>query len=528
LKFFLAAVFTAFICVPDDLQAKNAVGFVFEDINKNRKRDRKEPGIPDVRVSNGKDIVNTDSSGRYEISVGEDTIIFIIKPRGWKSPVNQNQLPQYYYIHKPKGSPELFFKGVSPTGPLPKIINFPLYRTKEPDKFRAIIFGDTQPGTKKAVDYISHDVVADMVGTEASFGITLGDIVFNDLNLLERVNSSIAMLGIPWHYVIGNHDINMDAKTEDHSDETFERVYGPPYYSFDYGPVHFVVIDNVEWIFNKRLENKPAGKDRTPKWGKYRGGLDEEQLQFIENDLAEVPQEKLVVFFMHIPVHSKQWIEPKKQKLFRLMETRKFAISLAAHAHFQQHHFLKKEDGWLGPEHHHIVNVTVCGSWWRGRLDERGIPHTTMRDGAPNGYAYLSFDGHNYEWEYRAAGRPKSYQMRIIAPDEIDLAKSPKFEILVNVFGGSEKSTVEYRIGKEGKWRKMKKVLEKDPVYEVLYLQEKKDPAIKKGVPAPMLSPHMWKAESKAKGPKGAHLLQVRTTDFFGHVYKSNRVIQFR
>ena len=28
----------------------------------------------------------------------------------------------------------------------------------------------------------------------------------------------------------------------------FERVYGPAYYSYDYGSVHFLVLDDVNWI----------------------------------------------------------------------------------------------------------------------------------------------------------------------------------------------------------------------------------------------------------------------------------------
>ena len=41
-----------------------------------------------------------------------------------------------------------------------------------------------------------------------------------------------------------------------------------------------------------------------------------------------------------------------------------------------------------------------------GAPDERGIPHTTMRDGAPNGYSIFTFDGHKYDIEFRAAAPP--------------------------------------------------------------------------------------------------------------------------
>ena len=117
----------------------------------------------------------------------------------------------------------------------------------EPDQFRAVFFGDPQPTSQTQIDYIANDVVAELVGTDAKFGVTLGDIMFDDLSLFGSLNRTVALIGIPWYNVIGNHDVNREAKLDHLSDETFERVYGPPYYSYDYGKVHFIVLDNVDW-----------------------------------------------------------------------------------------------------------------------------------------------------------------------------------------------------------------------------------------------------------------------------------------
>lgn len=43
---------------------KKAKGFVFEDINRNGKFNRGEPGIPNVMVSNGKEVVMTNKRGK--------------------------------------------------------------------------------------------------------------------------------------------------------------------------------------------------------------------------------------------------------------------------------------------------------------------------------------------------------------------------------------------------------------------------------------------------------------------------------
>jgi Icc protein len=41
-----------------------ASGYVFEDRNRNRKRDAGEPGLANVKVSNGLSITTTDRDGR--------------------------------------------------------------------------------------------------------------------------------------------------------------------------------------------------------------------------------------------------------------------------------------------------------------------------------------------------------------------------------------------------------------------------------------------------------------------------------
>ena len=229
-------------------ETQQATGVVFEDKNKNEKYDEGEELLAGIRVSNGREITKTDDQGHYTLPVDDDTILFVVKPRGWISPVSEHQLPNFYYIHKPKGSPKTHFPGVAPTGPLPDSVDFPLYKQEEPDLFQAIIFGDTQPRNQQEVDYIAHDVVEELIGTtNAKMGITLGDITFNDLTLFGSLNRTIGLIGIPWFNVIGNHDINFDAEDDEHSDETFESVYGPSYYSFEWGPVHFLVLDDVKW-----------------------------------------------------------------------------------------------------------------------------------------------------------------------------------------------------------------------------------------------------------------------------------------
>ena len=484
----------------------SATGRVFHDANGNGKYDDGEKGLEGIRVSNGRTLVKTDSDGTYRIPVDNDDAIFVIKPRNWRTPVDEKQIPRFYYIHKPAGSPKSRFPGVEPTGPLPDSIDFALTPQDEPEKFKAILFGDPQPRDQKEVDYIAHDVVEQLVGTDASFGVTLGDIVFDNLDLFDSQARTIALLGIPWYNVIGNHDINREAKVDKYSDETFERHFGPAYYSFDYGPAHFLVLDDVEWFVDDK-----DGK------GKYRGGFGPEQMEFIKNDLAMIPEDQLVVLMMHIPLIGAR----DQQELYRLIEERPACISVSGHTHHHEHRFITKKDGWRGAEpHHHIVNVTVSGSWWTGAPDNRGIPHATMADGGPNGYSILEVDGKDYRLDYRAAGRPAEYQININAPEVVATTASGQTTIHANVFNGSSNSEVSMQIGLHGKTVKMERTVAKDPALVATFNAEESIPNHPwRKMSNPKGSTHLWKASLPANLPVGTHLITITATDpIFGKV----------
>ncbi|MCW5559206.1 MAG: calcineurin-like phosphoesterase family protein, partial [Verrucomicrobiae bacterium] len=437
--------------------AETANGVVYEDANGNGVRDPGEHGLRGVRVSNQRDIVQTDREGRWSLPLldGGETTFFVIKPRGYAPPLSSDLLPRFYYTHKPSGSPALKFPGLAPTGPLPASVDFPLRRQREPEAFQALFFGDTQPRDLREVDYFKHDIVEELIGqTNAAFGVTLGDIVFDNLSVMEPHNAAVALIGIPWWNVIGNHDVNTDAPAAEDFDDTYNRVYGPNYFAFDYGPVHFVALDNIHWI---PPADRPPGSGST-----WRGALDSRQLAWLEADLRDVPKERLVLLMMHVPLNDLD----NHEAIYRIIEGRPYCLSIAGHTHWQEHRFLRREDGWLGAmPHHHIVNVTACGSWWSGQPDELGIPRTTMSCGAPNGYAVLTFRDRGVTVDFKAARRPAGYQMNIHAPETVPSAATGSTPVYVNLFNGADNSVVEMRLNNRGPWLALEKVLEPDPTF---------------------------------------------------------------
>lgn len=497
-------------------------GTVYCDTNRNNVHDKGEKGIPDVRVSNGRDIVSTDKQGRYQITVNDETLIFIIKPKNWMTPVNEFQLPQFYYIHKPKGSPaNLEFPGTAPTGPLPASVDFPLYPVKEPTKFKVAVFGDTQISSEKGINSYARELEELVDRLDVTFGISLGDNTGNWLPMFDVSNRITSTLGKPWYNVQGNHDLNLNAENEKYSNETFERVYGPAYYAFDYGDVHFIVLDSVYALRHKDDD----------KYLNYRGGFDADQIEFVHNDLAALPKDKLIVLTMHIPLDYRAYDKENLKAFFNEISDRENIIALAGHNHILENTFLDANSLWSGAKPLHTMIVgAVCGSWWEGSLNEENIALGNMACGAPNGYGIFQFNGNKYTMKYFAFDFPEDYQMRIWTPGKIFANQSAQTNIYVNFFAGSSKDTVEMKFGKDGQWTKMKWCPDIDPFIKERNELEKAAKGDKSvtvyDANQYYFSQHNWSALLPANPPTGVHVIYVRATDGYGQVFEGKRIIR--
>ncbi len=500
-----------------------ARGVVFLDANRNGIKDPDEKPLAEVCVSNGKEVAATNGAGQWELPAGDDTGFFVIKPAAYALPLNAHLIPQHYYLHKPKGSPPSPSEGVAPTGPLPASIDFPLWEPEETvsddHRFQTLFFGDTQARGLEQVNYITHDVVEECIGTEAAFGVTLGDIVADDPNLFAEISGSIAQIGVPWYNVFGNHDNNRGATSNQYADETFERYFGPSTYAFEYGKVVFIALNNIY--------SKPKGG--------FKPRFTSDQIDFVRNYLQHVPEEKLVVLLMHAPITTCG----NRRALFEVIEKRPHTFSIASHFHELSHLFLDRGNGWQGKNpHHHFINGAVSGSWWAGLKDEQGIPNATMYDGTPNGYAVITFAGNTYDIRYKVARRPADYQMNIYLPEDIPQQEVKKTEVLVNVFAGSARSTVQMQFDRQGKWYPLRPTKTVDP--QILrmhklsaYLEttvdgQPLDQVLGGKMGRPSKTQHLWVAKIPDFLTPGTHLVTVRTTDMFGNEWTAHRIFRVR
>ncbi len=545
-------LFALFACIaaliaasrPEAARAETARGFVFEDLDGDGLRDESEPGVQGVRVSNGRAITQTDGSGRWSIEVGEGDIVFLTKPAGFMTPVDARQLPRFYYIHSPQGSPDLRYPGIAPTGPLPESIDFPLSRRVEDSRFEVILIADPQPQTEIELGYLRDDIIAELIGTPALFGMTLGDILFDDLSFFPRYNAVIAQAGIPWYNVPGNHELNFDAESDADSLETFKRVFGPPYYSFEVGDAVFYVLDNID--YKGGGESDPAD---FRKRGGYEARIGKRQLAWLKSDLAYVPEDKLVFLAMHAPLrtylgdHAGANTQDRR-KLFDLLKGREHLYAVAGHTHTTEHHYFGKADGFKGPgQFHHHVLATGSGSWWSGPMDDRGIATAEQRDGTPNGYHILEVDGVTAVVRYKAASKPADFQMRIMIDSAEHLVRPPALRqyrhgelldgqlsvdavpstrVLVNLFDGGPKSSVEYAID-GGEPVPMERQPMIDPFVNELFARNEDS---KKPWVEPQPSSHVFVAALPDDLGPGTRTLSVRAVDEFGREHHAHRILE--
>jgi hypothetical protein len=409
-------------------------GAVFEDKNRDGRRQHGEPGVPGVLVSNGAEVVVTDAAGRYTLSIEErpgGTTIFITKPAGYDVPLNAQNIPQFSYHHVPQGSPPLRFGGLPASGPLPGHINFPVSRGRDFEKFKVVISGDTQPYSNTEVGYVRDTLARDMLamGTDdIEFVMVEGDIVGDDLGLYPRFKDVMKVTDTPHYFVPGNHDLDFDANDDAFALDTFRREWGPAYYSFDLGQVHFVTLDDLRYpcTTEDNRDGRHAFCDN-PGSLTYTGVVDDRQMLWLANDLAAVPEDKLIVLSMHIPLvsyvdqGSSQHQVSNVKEIYELLRGRK-ALALSGHTHtLEQFRPGELYQGWqtafnepIGPSPFpQIVTGATCGSWWSGDLDADGIPMAIDRLGAPRGYLVIEFDGASYRDTFKATGKAVDRQMSV-------------------------------------------------------------------------------------------------------------------
>lgn len=468
-------------------------------------RSAQEPAVAGVAVSNGRDIVRTDARGQYRIEAVAGDVVFVVKPDGYRFAAGSDGLPAFWHTLPADAGPAATVDFVL----LPGATEAPARDAKVLD---VLLFTDSQVKSERDVDYYRRDIVEPIIGRyPAALGVTLGDLVNDQPQLYPALNAATVRLGVPWFHVPGNHDVDPGAASDATSLTRWSAVYGPDTYAVEEGSAAFVFLDDVV----VRPGQGPG----------YIGGLREDQFRFLENYLAQLPRERLLVLGMHVPVFDTGGRETfraaDRARLFALLKDRPNLLLLSGHSHVQQHHWHGAKEGWRGAAPLHEYNLgAACGAFWSGAPDAAGIPDSTMADGTPNGYALLSVgDDGGYALAFRPArvpdGNPAFTEaMALYAPGVLRRGAYPAWGVFANVFMGDAETRVEYRID-GGDWKPMARVERSDPGLAAQNVIDDLASALRgyDRSPEAVASSHLWRGALATDLPVGRHRVEVRAFD---------------
>lgn len=528
-------------------------GRVFDDANKNSTLDGDEAGVPGVRVTNGIDVTTTDDTGRYELPVRDNMSVSVTQPAGWQVPVDEDNFAQFSYQHYPEGSPDLTFGGLEPTGPVPSAVNFPLAAseaTASPEQ-SCPMAADTQTYDKQEVEYARKGAPADLAARDDYAGcgiLLLGDNVGDDLSLNPDLKQLYSDANGPVRALPGNHDIDYDATSDVNATDTYRRDFGAPYYSYDVGETHFVALDNI--VYN--------GDDGSGNGG-YDEKIDDQQLEWLRNDLATVEPDQQIVIAAHAPIVSYQEVvTDNANDLYEILADYPHAVTVGGHTHTLEHLVAGEQRAeWADNDqspitqlsHDQIIAGAVSGDWYSGELNDNGVPHAYTSDAAEPGVLTFEFDGTGRSEYYTVRNEEQDHQFLTginsptwrtwaedaqqwqdndkqgDAPEQIDPLEVSQQDVVdggsyltTSFFGGSTGADVQVTIDGE--------------TVDAEHTQPTEGEALNKGweytetVSAThnlsssgnvaQASPHVWRVALPASLAPGEHTAEVTGTDRYG------------
>ena len=553
-------------------------GRVFVDENRDGTGDEDETGLADVMVTNGRDVTLTDDEGRYSLPVFDNMTVSITQPSGYQVPLDEYNIPQFHYNHLPEGSPDLRYGGIEPTGPLPAELNFPVVESEETAKAEqgCVIAGDLQTYDEEEIEYARAGAIKDLSERDDYAGcgtLFVGDVVGDDLSLYPAIKELVGETNGPARFLPGNHDLDFDAPSAEHSFDTFRAQLAPAYYSYDVGDVHVIALNTVDYQCvaaddsPEGIEDHCSDPEGSPS---YNGRIGDDQLAWLESDLENVDPDKLVVVAGHIAllnyadegsaVHQVDQVA----RVHELLEGRE-AVSVAGHSHSIENMRTGDDvEGWRdlfgieGLPFPHITVGAISGDWYSGEVGEEGYPTAIGRDGGRPGVVTLDIEGSDFQERYTVTGEPDDVQTQlgINSPtyrtwfderrewNDDPVGEAPELDaplvldrddladgswLTTNFFLGSTGSTVEVSI-------------DGGPVEEAVRTQRMEGEAVNVGVEysdpyavAQQLvhggsladrTMHLWRFDLDEDLDLGEHTAEVTATDPYGRAFTDTLVFE--
>lgn len=359
--------------------------------------------VQGAQVSDGVNVTLTDENGWYYLaSAKECGHVFVCNPKGYK------------YLRKAK-YPE-FYKTVDTERPSAvEQADFELERDEATDHTILFLADIQMCGRNEDIRQYEEHAVGD-INTSISnarkqgkdvYVITLGDQSYNtywhSYNIgIPEIHESMNLLDPDAIFnCMGNHDNNPKIAGDWAASADYREQWGPTYYSFNIGEIHYVVLDNIEFT-NAECKNT------------FECNITTSVIKWLRKDLANVSKDTPIVVCMHAPLfYRPQCSKPNvpDPTKYRYNYGSQFYNSVKGFKDvrvFTGHAHTNYTVSYLNMTEY---NVGAIGGnlWWTGYFVNG---NSVCNDGSPGGYRVLDTSGKELKTYYKCIGFDNGYQFR--------------------------------------------------------------------------------------------------------------------
>lgn len=267
--------------------AQQTSSFVFSG----KVKDCKGKGIAGVVVNNGRSFVQTNSQGEWSLPTDTNVCKFV-----------SISTPSAYVLPCQKSLAKGFYVRVDQLVKEDSRHDFVLEKRKKPsDKFYYIAISDPQVKNEHDMNRWKQESIRELEAYVDTLSRqrevvanTLGDLVFDSMNLYGEYAASFDGIRMTTFQCIGNHDFdkryqdlhNMALGTPVYGEQYYHRFFGPTNYSYNIGKVHVVTLKNINYVGHK----------------KYIEAITDADLDWLKRDLSFITKGSLVILNMHAAV----------------------------------------------------------------------------------------------------------------------------------------------------------------------------------------------------------------------------------
>lgn len=373
-----------------------------------------------VQVSDGVEVTLTDEKGAYYLpSKKECGYVFICNPKGYK--VKQNGLyPQFYQNLSESAAPEQVERFDFELEPVDNTNHTVLMladmhlarRNEDVSQYNTRV----KPDVNQTIQQYKNE------GREV-YIVTLGDQSFdkywytNKWGISETMTLMNRLEPTALYNCMGNHDNDPHVAGDWYASHLYRKYWGPVNYSFNAGDIHYIVLDNIEYLNPGATEDDRA----------YRESIIPSVLNWVSKDLANVDHDTPVVVCMHVQLFRKPSVTNGiaanpilyvngSSQLVEMLKEFKDVRFFTGHAHTNFTEIQNQMTEYnVGP---------VCGLWWWTGTKDFTPNNHLAGDGSVGGYRVVEVNGKEMVTYYKSIAFDRAYQFRAYDLNECNITAS--------------------------------------------------------------------------------------------------------